>query len=227
MAITAENLAEKYDVSREDCDAYAITSQTRWNDAQQGGRFADEIAALVRDYGRGETRLAVDIIPGAGQHALEEAGLDLVDGTEVMEQARTIKGPDEIAAMRCSVEACRISCAEMFTAMRPGITEQQVWAVLWSEMITRGGEWMECRLLASGPRTNPWFQEASSRVIEDGDLVAFDTDLVGSYGMMTDISRTWICGNADPGAQARHAHDLACEQLRHNIELLTLSLIHI
>ena len=188
---------------------------------EQTSRFADEIAVLVQDHGRGETRLAVDIIPGAGQHALEAAGLNLVDGMEVMEQARMVKGPDEIRAMRCSVEACRIACAEMFRAMRPGMTEQQLWAVLWSEMITRGGEWMECRLLASGQRTNPWFQEASSRVIEDGDLVAFDTDLVGSYGMMTDISRTWVCGNTDPGAQARHVHDLACEQLYRNIELLT------
>ena len=160
---------------------------------EQTSRFADEIAVLVQDHGRGETRLAVDIIPGAGQHALEAVGLSLVDGMEVMEQARMVKGPDEIRAMRCSVEACRIACAEMFRAMRPGMTEQQLWAVLWAEMITRGGEWIECRLL----------------------------DLIGSYGMMTDISRTWVCGNTDPGGQARHVHDLACEQLHRNIELLT------
>ena len=88
-------------------------------------------------------------------------------------------------------------------------------------MLARGGEWMECRLLVSGPRTNPWFQECSSRVIEDGDFVAFDTDLVGAYGMMTDISRTWICGDAKPTAQQRHVHELAVEQVTRNIDLLT------
>ena len=30
MAITAENLAEKYNISREDCDRFALESQTRW-----------------------------------------------------------------------------------------------------------------------------------------------------------------------------------------------------
>jgi len=54
---------------------------------EQTSRFADEIAVLVQDHGRGETRLAVDIIPGAGQHALEAAGLSLVDGMEVMESS--------------------------------------------------------------------------------------------------------------------------------------------
>src|SRR5690606_33002630 len=43
MAITAENLAEKYDISRDDADAYAATSQARWAAAHEAGVFADEI----------------------------------------------------------------------------------------------------------------------------------------------------------------------------------------
>jgi acetyl-CoA acyltransferase 2 len=46
MAITAENLAEKYKVSREECDAFAVESQTRWAKAQASGAFADEIAPM-------------------------------------------------------------------------------------------------------------------------------------------------------------------------------------
>ena len=30
MGITAENLAEKYNISRQECDDFALTSQTRW-----------------------------------------------------------------------------------------------------------------------------------------------------------------------------------------------------
>ena len=30
MAITAENLAQQYNISREDCDRYALQTQTRW-----------------------------------------------------------------------------------------------------------------------------------------------------------------------------------------------------
>jgi acetyl-CoA acyltransferase 2 len=46
MAITAENLAAKYGISREDCDRYALTSQKRWADANAAGAFKDEITAV-------------------------------------------------------------------------------------------------------------------------------------------------------------------------------------
>jgi acetyl-CoA C-acetyltransferase/acetyl-CoA acyltransferase 2 len=46
MAITAENLAIKYGVTRECCDAYALVSQQRWAAAQAAGAFADEIAPV-------------------------------------------------------------------------------------------------------------------------------------------------------------------------------------
>ena len=140
--------------------------------------------------------------------------------TSTEAKARKIKGLDELKAMRCSVQGTFNSCRLMHEAMQPGMTENQVWGVLWAEMLARHGEWMECRLLSAGPRTNPWFQECSSYQITNGDLVAFDTDLVGAYGMMTDISRTWVCGDAPPSLEARHAHELAVEQLTRNIELV-------
>ena len=43
----------------------------------------------------------------------------------------------------------------------PGISENELWAELHRGNIARGGEWIETRLLSSGPRTNPWFQECS------------------------------------------------------------------
>jgi acetyl-CoA acyltransferase 2 len=46
MAITAENLAQKYGITREHCDDYALTSQKRWAAAQEGGAFKDEIVAV-------------------------------------------------------------------------------------------------------------------------------------------------------------------------------------
>ena len=181
--------------------------------------FAQEIADLARVHGAGSRRIAVDSSTTVGVTSLLDQGLTLVEGTSIMEEARKIKGPDEIRAMRCSVDATFVSCRKMFEAMRPGMSENQLWGVLWAEMLARHGEWMECRLLAAGERTNPWFQECSSSVINNGDVVAFDTDLVGAYGMMTDISRTWVCGDAPPTPEARHAHDLAVEQITRNTEL--------
>ncbi|CEG71503.1 Putative Acetyl-coa acetyltransferase [Rhizopus microsporus] len=43
MGITAENLAEKYGISREACDEFALASQNRYEKAAKGGVFKDEI----------------------------------------------------------------------------------------------------------------------------------------------------------------------------------------
>ena len=145
---------------------------------EQAKSFAAEVVDLARTHGGGTRRLAVDSSTTAGITALQDEGLALVEGTRIMEEARKVKSPDEIAAMRCSVEGTRVSCRKMFEAMRPGLTENQLWGVLWAEMLARHGEWMECRLLSAGPRTNPWFQECSSYVIGDGEIVAFVRSVV-------------------------------------------------
>jgi acetyl-CoA C-acetyltransferase/acetyl-CoA acyltransferase 2 len=43
MAVTAENLAQKYGITREQADDFALTSQKRWAAASESGRFNDEI----------------------------------------------------------------------------------------------------------------------------------------------------------------------------------------
>lgn len=183
-------------------------------------QFAQEMAALAHETGGQTPRIALDRSNVATVLALQRAGLGIGNGQEVMEEARRIKSSDEIRAMRCAVHACEATMAEMREALEPGMTEREVWAMLHAGNIRRAGEWIETQILASGPRTNPWFQEASSRVIENGDIVAYDTDLVGAYGMMVDISRTWVAGDAPPRPPAQHAFDLAVEQLNRNLEML-------
>ena len=46
MGETAENLAERYDVSREEQDAFALQSQRRAGEAWEAGRFADEVVPV-------------------------------------------------------------------------------------------------------------------------------------------------------------------------------------
>ena len=86
--------------------------------------------------------------------------------------------------------------------------------------IRRGGEYPETRLLATGPRTNPWFQETSDRVIENGDMLSFDTDLIGPMGFYNDISRSWIVGDKKPDDEQRRHYEVAYQQLQHNTALL-------
>ena len=57
------------------------------------------------------------------------------------------------------------------------------------------------------------------RVIEKGDMVSFDTDLVGPYGYCSDISRAWVC-DARPTNEQHRLFMTAMEQLEHNKSLL-------
>ena len=181
-------------------------------------KWADEIAELTKQ--AGGTRLAADKLNPEGADYLRRAGIEIVGGEEVMECARMIKCEDEIRAMRCAIAACDSAIDVMKSHARPGVSENRLWSHLHAESIARGGEWIETRILAAGPRTNPWFQESSSRPIQAGELLAFDTDLIGSFGMCVDISRTWLVGKSKPSAAQADLHRRAVEQVRHNSELL-------
>lgn len=183
-------------------------------------RWAAGIAGLVREHGGGNGRIAVDHLDAEGVAELARLGVSIGNGEAVMENARLIKSPDELLAMRRAIVACEAAMAEMEAKLAPGISENELWAELHRGNIARGGEWIETRLLSSGPRTNPWFQECSSRQIEAGDLVAFDTDLIGPYGFCADLSRTWLCSDSQPTSEQRDLFRIAADQIARNTALL-------
>ena len=165
--------------------------------------FAAQVDEVMRAHAGTNRRLAVDKIMVHGLRALEAIGFSVEEGEEVTERVRAIKGADEILAMRCAHHACETGIAEMERATRIGVplggmSEDDIWSELHKANIKRGGEWIETRLLASGPRTNPWFQECGPRIVQNNEIVAFDTDLIGAYGFCIDISRTWWVGDQRP-----------------------------
>ena len=188
---------------------------------EKAARFAADVASVVRERcGPAARRIAADKVPLHGLRALDRLGFDIHEGEEVMERARAVKGPDEIRAMRCAVHACEAAVDEMRRQAAPGMTENDVWAVLHAENIRRGGEWIETRLLSSGPRTNPWFQECGPRVIGENEILAWDSDLIGCYGMCVDISRTWFIGDGEPEPEMKRLHRIARDHIAANMALV-------
>ena len=186
----------------------------------KAGMWAAEIADLVQRYGGGNRRIAFDLLSPLGAAAISRHHLLVQDGDALMQHARLIKSADEIAAMREAVVACEEGLRRMQIALRPGISENKLWSIRHQANIELGGEWLETRLLSSGPRTNPWYQECGERVIEDGDLVSFDTDLIGKRGYSVDISRTWHTGDRGASDEQRRLYAIAHEQIQRNIEVL-------
>lgn len=182
--------------------------------------WAAEVIGLMAQHGRSNRRLAVDRCEPWGADLLVRSGLQLFDAQEPLEQARMIKTPDEIECMRLSMDVCDIAVERMRAAVRPGLTENQLWSILHETNIAHDGEWIECRLLASGERTNPWFQESGNRVIQAGDMVGFDTDMVGPFGYLADISRSFVCPGRPPTSEQRELYETAQEQVLTNVELI-------
>ena len=188
--------------------------------AEKTGLWAAEMVDLVRERCGNNRRVAVDRLDYHGGKLLEAAGLELHDAQEPCEIARSIKSAEELACMNHAIAVCEAGMARMQEAVRPGVTENDLFAILSDTNLRLGGEWMECRLLSSGGRTNPWFQEASDRVIRPGDLVSFDTDMIGPMGYCADISRTYRCGPGRPTPKQRELYGLALEQIHFNIDLV-------
>jgi Xaa-Pro dipeptidase len=173
---------------------------------RRAGLFATEVAGVLQEWGIRNERIGVDRLDAYGFLALQTAGVHLVPAQLPMEQARSVKGADELELIRRSLRVCDAAVTSLHEALRPGMTENEAWARFVDHAFAAGGEYVECRLLSSGPRTNPWFREASDRRIERGDLVSFDTDLIGPAGYLSDLSRAYLVGSTKPSRRQRRLY---------------------
>lgn len=189
--------------------------------ARHTAAFVDDIQALFAQSVTKGRQLGVESAPTGALAALGEAGFRVSDAAVVMEGAKSIKSLDELALIHRSVTLTEAAMTRMEAALRPGMTENELWAIFNQHVLATGGEYAETRLLTSGARTNPWFQECSDKVIAPGELVAFDTDIVGCFGYYTDFSRTFhVPGAGAPTTAQKALYRMAAEQLESNIALL-------
>jgi len=186
--------------------------------------LADDIVNYLSELGTDNRRVAVEYVNPSITQALLQRGLEVIDGVVVSEAARVIKSTEEIDCMKWAIAVAELGITKMKEAMKPGVSELQLWALLNYTNLANNGDWHDGRMLASGPRTNPWCQEACERKIESGDLVAFDTDMIGPYGYFADISRTFHCGPDKPTARQKQLYQLAVSEIEYNLKLVRAGL---
>ncbi len=188
--------------------------------AEYARQFADDVVNYLSELGTDNRRVAIEYVNPSLTQALMQRGLEVLDGVNVSEMARVIKSNDEIECMRWAIAVAELGIAKMKQALGPGVSELQLWALLNYANLANDGDWHDGRMLASGPRINPWCQEASDRRIEAGDLVGFDTDMIGPYGYFADISRTFFCGPGTPNKRQKQLYRLALDEIEHNLALV-------
>jgi Xaa-Pro dipeptidase len=182
--------------------------------------LAAEIGAQMHEQLGDERRLAVDRLPFQSIDALRAAGLVLRDADPVFARARAIKLPIELPYIREAVRRVQLAAEEMQTLIAPGRSEAEVWADFQRRFLALEGQYIATRLMQGGPRSFPYFQECSARVLDAGDLVCLDTDALGYLGYAVDFSRTFLCGVGRPSAVQKTLYERAREQLECNIALI-------
>ncbi len=182
--------------------------------------WANEITDLFHETcGKGGV-LGIDRADLLPLLCLQKSGLSLKDAKAPMELARSIKSVDEIAMIKNAMSVCTDSIAKVREHAEPGVTESYLLSIMNQYNMEHGGEHQETRLLSSGHRTNPWFSETSDKVLEAGEFLVFDSDLIGPHGMFTDQSRAFVVGDRKPTDKQRRLYSQAYEQLQHNMALL-------
>jgi len=182
--------------------------------------WAREVGSLVREHCGARAAVGVERVNAGAALALRDEGFQLSDAQAPIERARAIKSAEELKCARASVAATEVAVARLRDAIRPGLSENGLWSVLHQAVIALGGDYVETRLLSSGPRTNPWFQETGERRLGENELVALDTDVVGCHGYYCDFSRTFHTGPAEPTPRQRELYQVAHEQVHHNMQIL-------
>src|SRR5262249_8365102 len=143
----------------------------------------------------------------------------LVDPGPATVDAREVKTPEEVELFKINGGIGDFMLAEFEAAIRPGIREYELLAVLADALLRRHGEFIFTRLLASATNPNPWLTEAHDKLVMPGDLVGVDTDANGYEGYVIDVSRTFLCGD-DPTPEQKEAYRVAFDCVTGMLELV-------
>ena len=158
---------------------------------------AHKIQAELRERGLAGEPVGLDICEPPVLFALQEAGLDVVDGQQLLQKARMIKTQDEITLLN---EACMMVDAgyeELYRFMRPGVRESDCVALMAKTLYELGSEHVEGVNAISGERCSPHPHNFTDRHLRPGDPAYFDV-LHSFNGYRTCYYRTLAVGSASP-----------------------------
>lgn len=181
-------------------------------------RTAKEIAAILREHGVDRMPLGVDILEPPMLSALQDEGISVVDGQQVMLDAREIKSPDEIMLLTTAASMVDGAYQLIAEVLKPGIRENQVVALVNQRLYELGSDDVEAVNAVSGERCSPHPHNFSDRILRPGDQAFFD--VIQSFnGYRTCYYRTLNVGRAtsvqhDAYKQAREWIDAAIAMIK-------------
>jgi Xaa-Pro aminopeptidase len=181
-------------------------------------RLGERIAHELREHGLAGEPLGIDMADLLTLEALQRAGVEVTDGSQVVLEARKIKTPEEIALLDQSAGLVDAVYEEIYRMLRPGIYEHEIVGRAHQLLFEMGSEQVEAINAVSGDRCNPHPHVFSDRLLRPGDQAFFD--IIHSFmGYRTCYYRTFNVGGVsqsqlDAYKQCREWLDNAIELVR-------------
>jgi Xaa-Pro dipeptidase len=180
-------------------------------------RHAAEIMSLLNEAGVAKMPVGVDLAETAMFFELGKAGMTVVDGQQIMLDAREIKNIDEIVLLNQAAAMVDGTYHMIYEELKPGVRESDIVAKANAMLYSMGSDDVEAINAISGERCNPHPHNFTDRLIRPGDQAFFD--ILQSYqGYRTCYYRTFNVGRATPGQN--DAYVKAREWLDKAIELI-------
>jgi len=181
-------------------------------------RAAKEIHDILVQEGVADMPLGIDVVEPPFLFALQKLGLKVMDGQQVMLDAREIKSHDEITLLNMAAAMGDGVYQDIFEALKPGVRESEIVAMATKRFYEMGSDCVEAINAIAGERCSPHPHNFTDRLIRPGDQAYFD--LIQSYmGYKTCYYRTFTVGSAtaaqhDAYRKAREWMDGAIDSLR-------------
>ena len=156
----------------------------------------DEIKDLLREAGVADGKIGVDVGEAAMLFELQEAGLQLVDGQQVMLDAREIKNVDEIVLLNQAASMVDGTYHMIYEELKPGVRENDIVAKANKMLYEMGSDDVEAINAISGERCSPHPHNFTDRYFRPGDQAFFDI-LQSFVGYRTCYYRTFNIGRAN------------------------------
>ena len=179
---------------------------------------AREIKDILEREGVAGMPLGIDVVEPPFLFALQKLGIKVLDGQQVMLEAREIKSHDEITLLNMAAAMGDGVYQDIFEALKPGVRENEIVAMATKRFYEMGSDCVEAVNAIAGERCSPHPHNFTDRLIRPGDQAYFD--LIQSYmGYKTCYYRTFTVGSAtraqhDAYKRARHWMDSAIAMLR-------------
>lgn len=164
-------------------------------DAGVAEEVARKVYEVLAEHGLANEPVGVDLLEMPVLTALQRAGLTVVDGQQVLLEARKIKTPDEITLLTQACSMVDAAYEELYAFLRPGVKENETVGLVSKVLYDLGSEFVEGVNAISGERCAPHPHVYSDRLIRPGDPAFFDI-LHSHMGYRTCYYRCFAVGSA-------------------------------